>query len=77
MEFDDVLEQVLTLLERDKRRSYRGIKRRFGLDDEYLENLKEECLFSLPEISEPDGRGLISVPTLDFPTVQRITPTYL
>ena len=59
MEFDDVLEQVLTLLERDKRLSYRGIKRRFGLDDEYLEDLKEELLFSHPEISEPDGRGLI------------------
>ena len=29
MEFDDVLEQVLALLERDKRLSYRGIKRRF------------------------------------------------
>ncbi len=59
MEFDDVLEQVLTLLERDKRLSYRGIKRRFGLDDQYLEDLKEELLFSHPEISEADGRGLI------------------
>ena len=59
MEFDDVLEQVLTLLERDKRLSYRGINRRFALDDEYLEDLKEELLFSHAEISEPDGRGVI------------------
>ncbi len=59
MQFDDVLEQVLTLLERDKPLSYRGINRRFGLDDEYLEDLKEELLFSHPEISEPDGRGPI------------------
>ena len=88
MELDDVLEQVLTPLERDKRRSYREIKRRFGLDDEYLEDLKEELLFSHQEISEPDGRGLIlngeggetaepyealiSVPTLAFPTSIRL-----
>jgi len=37
MTFDDVLTQVLDLLQREKRVSYRALKRRFDLDDEYLE----------------------------------------
>ena len=59
MTFDEVLAQVLALLQQEKRVSYRGIKRRFGLDDEYLEDLKEEVRFSHPEIADEDGRGLV------------------
>ncbi|MGE0827231.1 MAG: hypothetical protein AB7G75_29900, partial [Candidatus Binatia bacterium] len=59
MTFDEVLEEVLTLLQREKRVSYRGLTRRFALDDEYLEDLKEELCFSHPEIVEEDGRGLV------------------
>ena len=42
MTFDEILTQVLELLQQEKRVSYRGLKRRFDLDDEYLEDLKEE-----------------------------------
>jgi class 3 adenylate cyclase/predicted ATPase len=59
MTFDEVLGQVLELLRREKRISYRGLQRRFALDDAYLEDLKEELLFSHPEIAERDGRGLV------------------
>jgi len=44
MSFDEVLEQVLQLLRREGRLSYRAIKRRFSLDDEYLEDLKAEII---------------------------------
>ncbi len=44
MTFDEVLGQVQDLLQREKRVSYRGLKRRFALDDEYLEDLKEELI---------------------------------
>jgi hypothetical protein len=44
MTFDEVLAQVLALLQREKRVSYRALKRRFDLDDEYLEDLKDELI---------------------------------
>ena len=34
MDFDALLTQVLALLQREKRLSYRALKRRFDLDDE-------------------------------------------
>jgi hypothetical protein len=44
MTFDDILAQVLDLLQRQGRVSYRALKRRFDLDDEYLEDLKVELI---------------------------------
>jgi predicted ATPase len=58
MTFDEVLGQVLELLRREKRVSYRGLQRRFSLDEAYLADLKEELLFAHPEIADVDGRGL-------------------
>ena len=40
MTFDEILAQVLDLLQREKRLSYRALKVRFGLDDEHLAALK-------------------------------------
>ena len=42
MDYDAVLAQALDLLQREKRLSYRILKRRFGLDDNDLEDLKED-----------------------------------
>jgi hypothetical protein len=61
MTFDEVLGQVVELLRQEKRVSYRGLQRRFALDDAYLEDLKEELLFAHPEIADEDGRGLVWV----------------
>ena len=58
MTFEDVLEQVLELLQQEKRVSYRGIQRRVSLDEAYLADLKEELLFAHPEIADVDRRGL-------------------
>jgi hypothetical protein len=44
MTFDEILTQVLELLQRQKRLSYRALKVRFNLDDEVLEALKEEII---------------------------------
>ena len=41
MTFDDILAQILALLQREKRVSYRALKRRFDLDDHYLEDVKD------------------------------------
>jgi hypothetical protein len=58
VDFDAMLEQVLELLQRQGRVSYRAIKRRFHVDDEHLEDLKEEILFVYPHIVDEAGRGL-------------------
>ena len=42
MEFYAVLDQVIDLLQRRGRASYRALKLQFQLDDEHLEALKEE-----------------------------------
>jgi len=58
MTFDEILEQVLTLLKRQGRVSYRALKMRFNLDDEYLDVLKEELLYVHP-VRDDEGRGLV------------------
>ena len=58
MTFKEVLAQVVDWLQENKRISYRALKRQFDFDDEYLEDLKDELLFSHPVVDE-DGRGLI------------------
>jgi hypothetical protein len=44
MTFDEILAQTLDLLQRQGRVSYRALKRRFALDDDYLEDLKAELI---------------------------------
>src|SRR6266700_76196 len=58
MTFDEILEQVIMLLKRQGRVSYRALKMRFNLDDEYLDVLKEELLYVHP-VRDDEGRGLV------------------
>ncbi len=59
MTFDEILEQVIALLKRQGRVSYRALKMRFDeIDDEYLDVLKEELFFAYPVTDEND-RGLV------------------
>ena len=44
MEFYTVLDQVLALLRRRGRVSYRALKAQFSLDDDYLEALQDELI---------------------------------
>jgi class 3 adenylate cyclase/tetratricopeptide (TPR) repeat protein len=59
MDYDEVLIQVLDLLQREKRLSYRILKRRFGLDDDYLEDLKEDLIYAKQLAVDEDGRVLV------------------
>jgi predicted ATPase/class 3 adenylate cyclase len=61
MTFDEILARARDLLQRDKRVSYRGLKRRFDLDDGYLEDLKEELIGALRVAADEDGRFLVWV----------------
>src|SRR5499427_9314656 len=58
MTFDDILTQIIGLLKRQGRVSYSALKRRFDLDDDYLNDLKDELLFAHPVLDE-DNRGLV------------------
>jgi len=44
MTFDEILARILDLLQHQGRVSYRALKRRFDLDDDYLEDLKAEII---------------------------------
>ena len=44
MTFQEVLAQVIAWLQREQRVSYRAIKRQLALDDDYLEDLKDELI---------------------------------
>jgi class 3 adenylate cyclase len=59
MEFYAVLDQVVALVQQRTRVTYRTLKREFQLDEERLDELKEELLYAHPEIMDDEGRGLI------------------
>ncbi|MBI3756658.1 MAG: AAA family ATPase [Deltaproteobacteria bacterium] len=59
MDFYAVLDQVVALLQHRSRVTYRALKLQFQLDDEQLDALKDELLFSHPEIVDETGRGLV------------------
>ncbi len=59
MTFDEVLEQVRELLQSKGRVSYRALKRRFELDDEYLEDLKAELIDAEHVARDEDGKVLV------------------
>jgi TOMM system kinase/cyclase fusion protein len=69
--FDEMLEQVLVLVQRQGRVSYRSLKRRFDLDDAYLEDLKEEIIYAKRLAVDEDGRVLVWTGGADVPS----TPT--
>ena len=58
MTFQDVLAQAMDWLRRDKRITYRALRRQFDLDDAYFEDLKGQLLFSHVVVDE-DGQGLV------------------
>ena len=52
MDFYEAVRQVLKLLQQQGRVTYRGLKLQFKLDDETLEALKEEILYSQPQVAD-------------------------
>jgi class 3 adenylate cyclase len=70
--FDDILEQVITLLKRQGRVSYRALKRRFDLSDEYIEDLKAEILYVHESAVQADDRGFTW--TSDAEDIQGMPP---
>ena len=58
MDFYEMVDQVVKLLQQRGRLTYRSLKVQFQLDDATCEALKDELLFSHPVVDH-DGRGLV------------------
>ena len=59
MTFDEILAQVLELLQREKRVSYRALKLRFNINDDYIEGIKDELIYAKKLAVDEDGRVLV------------------
>src|SRR6267142_5946792 len=77
MTFDDMLEQIITLLQRQGRVSYRALKRRFAIDDDYIEDLKEEIIHAQRVAVDEDGRILVWVGEVKGPAETASPPAQL
>ncbi|MEE8302335.1 MAG: adenylate/guanylate cyclase domain-containing protein, partial [Candidatus Tectomicrobia bacterium] len=88
MDFYEILANVIHLLQREGRTSYRALKRQFDLDDEYLEDLKLEIVRVRQLAVDQDGEMLVWTgdpatpvspfqpdPTSALPTTQEAQPT--
>jgi class 3 adenylate cyclase/tetratricopeptide (TPR) repeat protein len=75
MTFDEILAQVLDLLQRERRLSYRALKVRFGLDDDYLEALKDEIIEAKQLAVDEKGRVLVWTGDLASSPPPAATPT--
>jgi hypothetical protein len=59
MGFYEILDQVVDLLRRRGRVTYRALQREFQLDEDTLTDLKDELLYAHPEARDDAGRGLV------------------
>jgi len=67
MNFYSVVDQVIALLRQRGRVTYRALKRQFALDDDALEDLKDELMYGQRLAADEDGRVLVW--TGDMPMV--------
>ena len=79
MTFEEVLAQIVEVLQREKRISYRALKRRFALDDAYLDDLKDELIYTKRLALDEDSRVLVwagdaEAPLLPAPPVSQLVP---
>ncbi len=58
-QFYEIVAQVITLLREQKRVSYRALRRQFGLDDGYIEDLKYEIVRVKELARDKDGEMLV------------------
>jgi class 3 adenylate cyclase/tetratricopeptide (TPR) repeat protein len=59
MTFEEILDQAIAMLQRRGRCTYRTLQRQFQLDDDALNDLKDELLYAYPEVRDDAGRGLM------------------
>jgi hypothetical protein len=65
MDYDALLSQVIDLLQREKRVPYRALKRRFDIDDDYIEDLKIDIIEAKQLAVDENDRILVWVGDTD------------
>jgi hypothetical protein len=77
MTFDETLVQIIDLLKRQGRVSYGALKRRFDLDDAYLEDIKTELIEAQRLAEDENSRILVWIGAGDLgeTTSQPAQPT--
>src|SRR5262249_11314444 len=74
MDFYAVLDQIVDLLSRRGRLSYRALKRQFALDDELLADLKTELRYAHYPIEDDHDQGLVWTGETATPSEQTPPP---
>jgi len=80
VDYDAIVTQALTLLQRERRLSYRVLKLRLQLDDDLLEALTEDLIYAKRLAVDEDGRVLVwtggasSAPPTISPVPLPVTP---
>ena len=59
MTFEEILEQAIAMLQRRGRLTYRTLRLQFHLDDEHLEDLKDELIYGQRVAVDEDDRVLV------------------
>src|SRR5262249_31983231 len=74
MDYDAILAQVLALLQREKRLAYRVLKRRLQLDDDLLEDLKDDLIYAKKLAVDEEGKSLVWAGGASAPSAPAPTP---
>lgn len=76
MNFFEIVDRTLELLQRKGRVSYRALKREFDLDDESLEDLKVELIQAQKIAVDEDGAVLVWVGASPVPGSRFQVPSF-
>jgi hypothetical protein len=58
MDYEAILAQVVAFLQQEKRVAYRVLKRRLQLDDDLLEDLKDDLIYAKKLAIDEEGKVL-------------------
>src|SRR5262249_29985768 len=75
MDYEELVAKVIELLQREKRVPYRVLKRRFDLDDDYLEDLKIDLIEAKRLATDEHDRILVWIGDAQAVTSQGAQPT--
>src|SRR5215813_6779108 len=74
MDFEEILDQAIALLQRRGRVTYRALKRQFNLDDAFLEDLTVELIKGQRLARDEDGEVLVWTGDAALPAAPAPTP---
>src|SRR5499433_4376813 len=75
MDYEELVTKVIELLQREKRVPYRVLKRRFDLDDDYIEDLKIDLIEAKQLAVDENDRILVWIGDAQAVTSQGAQPT--